>query len=249
MAAGTELVAPYVPTPREDVDRMLELADVGPGDYLIDLGSGDGRIVITAALRGAMGHGVELDGELVETARRNARRAEVDDLTAFRHGDIFEADLSQASVVTLYLMPEANLRLRPKLLSELRPGTRVVSNSFDMDDWQPDRHVEARSSGGILLWIVPARIHGRWSLTLEGRRLTLEVTQHFQTFEANLHRGDETLHVMQTVLRGERIAFRAGDGRYGYAFSGRMAGQTMGGVAQIHGVEGTRLTAWQATRR
>jgi len=172
LAAGTapadDPVAPYVPTVEEDVELMLDVASVEPGDYVIDLGSGDGRIVIAAARRGAFGHGVEIDPELVEIAERNAHEAGVDDRVVFRHGDIFEADINAANVVTLYLFPEVNIALRPKLLSELRPGTRVVSNSFDMGDWAPDVHdMSARSSGGILMWIVPAQVAGDWQLELD----------------------------------------------------------------------------------
>jgi precorrin-6B methylase 2 len=169
IAQEEPFVAPYVPTVKEDVELMLDVADVQPDDYVIDLGSGDGRIVIAAARRGALGHGVELDPELASLARVNSQEAGVADRVAFEQGDIFEADIDRATVVTLYLFPEANLALRPKLLAELRPGTRVVSNSFHMDDWKPDVHdMSARSSGGILLWIIPARIDGDWTLGARG---------------------------------------------------------------------------------
>jgi hypothetical protein len=257
-AAAGELVAPYVPTTREDVERMLELAGVGPGDYLIDLGSGDGRIVITAAQRGAMGHGVELDRELVALAAERARAAEVQDRVTFRHEDIFATDLAPATVVTLYLMPEVNLRLRPRLLAELRPGTRVVSNSFDMGDWQPDRHVPGRASGGLMLWVVPAPVQGRWTLSLHGAGgragsadpavLELAVEQHFQQLDVSLSRNGHLLHVSQPTLTGDRIAFLAGDGEHGYAFSGGVSGDAMAGAVQIHGVDGTRLATWRAVR-
>jgi precorrin-6B methylase 2 len=155
-ALPAELVAPYVNTVHEDVALMLDMAEVGPGDYLIDLGSGDGRIVIAAALRGARGHGVELQPELVELARKNAAAAGVADRIHFIEGDIFEADLSAATVVTLYLFPEANLQLRPKLQRELAPGTRLVSNAFHMGDWQPLKHEYGRTSGGAMLWVIPS---------------------------------------------------------------------------------------------
>ena len=248
-AATAELVAPYVNTPREDVELMLEMAGAGAGDYLIDLGAGDGRIVITAALRGAMGHGVELDRELVALAREQARAAEVDDLVAFRHGDVFAADLDGATIVTMYLMPEVNLRLRPKLLAELPPGTRVLSNSFDMGDWRPDRHEPARSSGGIMLWIVPAAVAGTWTVDAGGRALRMTIEQHFQDIEIALHQDGVPLHVLQTTLDGGRIAFQAGDGRRRYAFSGRVEGARMAGVVQVHEVHDTRVTRWQARRR
>lgn len=243
-----EFVAPYVNSTREDVALMLELAEVGAGDYLIDLGSGDGRIVIDAALRGAMGHGVELDPQLVALARRRARTAEVGDVVAFQQGDVFEADFRRASVVTVYLMAEANLELRPRLLSELAPGSRIVSNSFDMGEWQPDRHEYARSSGGIMLWVVPARVAGGWTLDLGDESFALDLTQRFQNFDASLARAGSALHVLDTRLAGERIAFMAGDGHRRYAFSGRVSGETMSGLVQIHAVDGTRVEHWQARR-
>lgn len=246
---AAEFVAPYVQTPQEDVEAMLELAGVGPGDYLIDLGSGDGRIVITAALRGARGHGVELDRDLVELAAERARAAEVGDVTAFLRGDIFEADLRAASVVTLYLMPEVNLRLRPRLLAQLAPGSRVLSNSFDMGDWRPDRTAEARVSGGILMWVVPAQVGGIWSLQAGERSFELAIEQQFQQFEATLTQRGGQLHSLETTLRGRRIAFSAGDGRDRYVFSGRVDGEQMAGTVQVHGVNETRVIPWQARRR
>lgn len=248
-AIAAEFVAPYVNTPREDVELMLELADVGPGDYVIDLGSGDGRIVINAALRGALGHGIELDRELVEQARQRARAAEVSERTLFRHGDIFEADIGAASVVTMYLMPDVNLRLRPKLLAELAPGTRVLSNSFHMGEWQPDQRAHGRSSGGIMLWIVPADVAGEWSLSVDEEQLRLTAEQTFQEIDLELHRGDESLHVLDSVLRGDRIAFTAGDGRNRYAFNGRVDGERMQGFVQVHSAHGSELRRWRGERR
>ena len=248
VAGAAELVAPYVNSPQEDVELMLDMAGAGPGDYLIDLGAGDGRIVITAALRGAVGHGVVLDRELVELARRRARAAEVDDRVAFRHGDVFDADLRGATIVTLYLMPEVNLRLRPKLLAELPPGTRVLSNSFDMGDWQPDRRAQGRTSGGSRMWIVPAPVAGTWRLESAGETFALEVAQQFQEIDLSLGRAGRELHVLNATLTGGRIAFSAGDGSRRYVFSGRVDGGRMSGVMQIHGVDDTRIGHWQATR-
>ena len=159
-ARAAELVAPYVNTVHEDVALMLDLAEVGPQDYLIDLGSGDGLIVIAAARRGARGHGVELQPELVALATENARAAGVADRVRFIEGDIFAADLSGATVITLYLFPEANLQLKPKLLAELPPGTRIVSNAFHMGDWQPIKHEYGRTSGGAMLWVIPPQDQG-----------------------------------------------------------------------------------------
>jgi SAM-dependent methyltransferase len=151
------LDVPYVPTPQSVVDKMLDMAKVTGGDYLIDLGSGDGRIPIAAAKRfGTKGMGVDLDPALVQAAKNNAVNARVEDKVEFRKQDLFETDLSQATVLTLYLLPRVNLQLRPRLLNKLKPGTRVVSHSFDMGDWKPDQKIviDGRT---IYLWIVPER--------------------------------------------------------------------------------------------
>lgn len=173
-------VAPFVVMDERDVEAALELAGVGRGDRLIDLGSGDGRVVIAAARRGAEALGIELDPTLVIKARRAAERAGVEKRARFLEGDLFALDLSGATVVTLYLFPDANLALRPKLLRELAPGSRIVSNSFDLGAWTPDRHIPAASSGGLLLWIVPAQLGGLWC-TPRGERFELE--QRYQTLQ------------------------------------------------------------------
>jgi len=146
---------PYVPTPQTVVDRMLTIANVNKNDVLYDLGSGDGRIVITAAQKyGTRGVGIDINPERIEEANNNARRSGVTDLVEFRQQDLFQSDFSEATVVTLYLLPEVNLRLRPKLLKELKPGTRIVSHAFNMGDWQPER-VEKVDGSTIYYWVVP----------------------------------------------------------------------------------------------
>lgn len=146
---------PYVPTPQEVVDAMLALADVKPGDVLYDLGSGDGRIVVTAAQRlGVRGVGIDINPERIQEAEANAEAAGVQKLTEFRQEDIFKADFSEASVVTMYLLPSVNNRLKPKLLADLKPGTRIVSHAFDIEGWEPDRIVEA-DGRTLYLWVVP----------------------------------------------------------------------------------------------
>lgn len=147
---------PYQPTPDSVVSGMLDLAKVGPGDYLIDLGSGDGRIPIAAAQRGARALGVEIDPALVSQSRDNASAVGVADRVSFREQDLFETDLRDATVVTLYLFPQINLRLRPKLREQLRPGARVVSHNWDMGDWKPDRQ-EIIFGKRVYLWIIPER--------------------------------------------------------------------------------------------
>ena len=177
-AYAAEPSVPYVPTPQEVVERMLEIAKVGPQDYLIDLGSGDGRIVVTAAKKyGARGFGVDLNPVRIKESVENAAKAGVSDRAAFHQRDLFDTNLSDATVITMYLLPRVNLELRPKLL-ELQPGTRLVSHDFSMDDWKPDAFVEMDvkekygDSGGkssIYFWIVPARVAGPWRWELTGR--------------------------------------------------------------------------------
>jgi ubiquinone/menaquinone biosynthesis C-methylase UbiE len=148
---------PYVPTPDKVVERMLEIAQVGPNDVVYDLGSGDGRIVIAAARKhGARGVGIDIDPDRIREARDNARSAGVSERVEFREGDLFKANLSEATVVTLYLLSSVNLQLRPKLLSELKPGTRIVSHAFDMGDWKPIR-TEKVGTSTVYYWVVPER--------------------------------------------------------------------------------------------
>jgi len=196
---------PYVQSATNVVDVMLSMAKLGPGDYLVDLGSGDGRIVIAAAARhGARGLGIEMDPALVEESRAGAAAAGVADRAAFLRGDIFAADFSRATVVTMYLLPEVNLQLRPRLLYELSPGTRVVSHDFDMGDWEPDdrvtvpvpdKRVGRRKESTIYLWTVPARLAGHWRGTLSGPEgdepVLIEFAQQFQQVRATayLRRG------------------------------------------------------------
>ena len=231
-AQAAEFVAPYVDTVVEDVEMILDLAAVGPGDYLVDLGSGDGRFVIGAARRGAIAHGVELEPDLVARARARASDAGVGDRTAFLEGDIFDADLSMATVVTIYLFPEANLALRPKLLSELTPGTRLVSNSFHMGDWEPDDRAQGRTSGGALLWIIPAPVAGTWALDFDGRRGRLELRQRYQRIEARLVLDDETLPIAAATLRGDRLSIVTAAPATPLAIGGRVRGDELIGTVQ-----------------
>lgn len=190
-SAGQELDVPYVPTPPEVVAQMLELAQPTPRDTLYDLGSGDGRIVITAAERyGTAGVGVELDSGRVATSRQNAREAGVSDLVRFVRGDLFQADLSSASIVTLYLFPEVNVELRPKLFEQLEPGDRVVSHDFNMTEWSADSIV--RMDGGqfggstVYFWVMPADVGGTWQMTLpDGTEVVVRLDQRFQELRAS----------------------------------------------------------------
>lgn len=249
-AVAAEAVAPYVVTTREDVQRMLELATVGPGDLLIDLGSGDGRIPIAAAEQGALSLGVDIDPDLVSMARDKAARAGVDERVHFRVDDVFTTPIAEASVVTLYLMPEVNLQLRPRLLSELEPGTRVVSNTFTMGEWAPDAHVSGRSSGGLLLWIVPARVEGRWQLESSGD--VLHITQRFQEIEVTLRSEDAVVANGAGVVRGRQFTWAGKDvAGNDLRATARLQGEVLSGVIwrELDSDEAPERVAFTARRR
>jgi tRNA G37 N-methylase Trm5 len=156
MPSENKKIVPFVPTPQEVVDKMIELGGVKKGDTVYDMGSGDGRIVITAAKKGAKAVGFEIDGDLVKESRENIKKAGVGNLAEIRHQDILTVDLSPANVVTMYLLPDVNLKLRPNVLSQMKPGSRVVSHAFDMGDWKPDK-TERVNGRTVYLWIVPAK--------------------------------------------------------------------------------------------
>lgn len=243
-AAQDDLDVPYVPTPPEVVDEMLRLGDPAPGDTLYDLGSGDGRIVIAAARRwGTTGVGVELDSGRVATAREKAAEAGVDGQVRFVRGDLFEADLRPADVVTLYLFPEVNLDLRPKLFEQLDPGDRVVSHDFDMGAWSADSVVRVATPDGgtstVYLWVMPADVEGTWEVTVGGSRpLTLEVDQRFQRIRPALSGGGR---VTDARVRGDSVAFtlRGVPGTGGARLRGVVEGGRMAGSAD----DGSNWTA------
>jgi SAM-dependent methyltransferase len=221
----TNLDAPYVATDMEVVDAMLALAQVRPGDYVIDLGSGDGRILIAAARSvGARGLGVDIDPARIRESNINARAAGVAGRIAFRRQDLFATSLSEADVLTLYLLPEVNLRLRPRILAEMRPGTRVVSHDFDMGDWRWDQR-QRIGSATIYLWTIPARVAGNWTLSAGGRSYPLVLAQQYQRVTGTAGAA----RIEQGALDGERIRFRAdlGDGRR--TFEGRVGGNRIEG--------------------
>jgi len=209
----------WVPTPQAVVDKMLDLTRVSSKDYVIDLGSGDGRTVITAAKRGAHALGVEYNPDMVALSKRNAEAAGVADRTEFVQADLFETDLSKATVITMFLLPDINLKLRPKLLG-LKPGTRIASNTFTMGDWQPDVKQTIESCDGswctALFWIVPARVAGQYKLP-QGE-LTLK--QSFQMLSGTLTNGERTVPIKGRV-RGEEIIFTAGGKEYHGRYNGK----------------------------
>ncbi|HRP97840.1 MAG TPA: class I SAM-dependent methyltransferase [Rhodocyclaceae bacterium] len=240
-AAEPPLDVHYVPTPHLVVERMLEMADVGSDDYVVDLGSGDGRIVI-AAVRdyGARaGLGIDLDPQRLSEARYHARRDRVDDRVTFEQGDLFLKDFSDATVLTLYLLPSLNLRLKPIILERMAPGTRVVSHAFHMGDWAPDRHdiVDGRN---VYLWIVPAHVAGQWRLqTADGSETALALNQRFQHIDGSATVDGAQVALGEATLRGAEIRFSIGSDRY----VGRVEGDTITAVPQ----PGT-VPRWHARR-
>jgi hypothetical protein len=219
----------WVPTPQALVDRMMKMAGVTKDDYLVDLGSGDGRTVITAAKLGVRAHGIEYNGDLVELSKRNAQAAGVADRATFERADIFESDFSKATVVTLFLLKALNAKLRPTLL-DMKPGTRVVSNTFDMGDWTPDDKINA---GGdctswctAYKWVIPAKVGGDWRLG-EGE---LKLKQTYQMLSGTITTNGKPLPISDARMDGTKITFTAGGQRYtGEVADGKMTGQTAGG--------------------
>lgn len=212
----------WVPTPQIVVDTMLDMAKVTPGDYVMDLGSGDGRTVITAAKRGARAVGIEYNPDMVELSKRNAQKEGVGDRVTFMKADLFETDLTKATVITMFLLPEINLKLRPTIL-KLKPGTRVVSNTFNMGGWMADETETMGDDAGCttswctaLLWIVPARVAGTYKMP--GGKLTLK--QEFQMLSGTLRIDGKELPVTGKV-RGEEITFAAGSREYRGKLNGK----------------------------
>ena len=239
--SGKDVV--WVPTPQALVDRMLDMAKLTPSDIHYDLGSGDGRTVITAAKRGGRAHGIEYNPEMVELARRNAQKEGVADKAIFTRGDIFTAEsikaYTQASVITLFLLPDLNVKLRPTLL-DMKPGVRVVSNSFTMGDWKEDEKI---SAGGdcsswctAYLWIVPAKVSGNWKTS----RGTLNLKQEYQMISGTLVQGNVNAIISDAKMNGEQITFTAGGAQY----SGRVNGNAIEGTYKASDGSGK----WSATK-
>jgi precorrin-6B methylase 2 len=229
--AGKDVV--WVPTPQALVEKMLDLAKLTPQDFLIDLGSGDGRTVITAARRGSRALGIEFNPDMVALARRNAAEAKMTERAVFEEGDLFKADLSKAQVITMFLLPSINMKLRPQLL-DLKPGTRIVTNSFTMEDWVADETAnvteDCSSWCQALLWIVPAKVEGSWQMP-QGE---LTLTQQFQMLTGALG----ATPISDGRVRGEEVTFTAGGTRY----TATVAGNSMKGTASAGG-------AFTATRK
>ena len=232
----------WLPTAQALAEKMLNLAQVTPQDYLIDLGSGDGRIVIAAAKRGARAHGIEYNPDMVELSKRNAVREGVADKATFVKADLFESNFSAATVITMFLLPEINMKLRPAIL-DLKPGTRVVSNSFDMEDWKADQAVAVGKEEGCdsnyceaFLWIVPAKVEGRWKLS-QGELL---IKQTYQMISGDYTSGTGRTPIADGRLSGDQISFRIGDALY----AGRVTGASMEGIV----ASGNSTAKWSARR-
>ncbi|MDD4756495.1 MAG: 50S ribosomal protein L11 methyltransferase [Prolixibacteraceae bacterium] len=237
----------YVPTPYTIAENMLDVAGVGPGDYVIDLGSGDGRIVIAAAKLGAFGHGVELDPKRVREAELNALKAGVSDKVMFLEENIYETDFSRATVITLYLFPTINIKLRPSLLEKLEPGTKIVSHDFGMDDWKPDKHVRF-GDHSIYLWMVPARISGYWMWRAGDEVFVMTARQQFQEIDLYLKSGNIALPVDNVHLKGKRISFTAFNplNNIRYLYSGAVEGNDITGFVQVHEGRNKSVEPWNA---
>ncbi len=239
----------YVPTPDSVVERMLDMARVGPGDYVIDLGCGDGRINIAAAKRGAFGHGVDLDPKRIKEARKNAQKAGMADKVVFLEENIYETDFSRATVIAMYLFPNINLKLRPKLLENLEPGTRIVSHDFGMDEWKPDKKHGRMDEHAVLLWIVPAKVEGQWSWETAGKDFQMSVNQKFQKITPTIMLEQKTpLKVENSLLSGKRINFSAFDkeNKRKFVFSGHVENGEIKGIVQIHDGKSQSVESWSA---
>lgn len=252
---------PYVPTPQVVVDQMLRIGHVGSGDFVVDLGSGDGVIVLTAASQlGARGFGVDIDPDLVKLANGEATKRGIADRAAFYVQDVFKTDIGKATVVTLYLLPQMMLDLRPKILKELKPGTRVVSHDYHFDDWMPDDQftwdvpekeaVIGVAQATVYLWVIPARVAGRWQVSVAGSvpaRLVLALNQHYQDIVGTFaEAGGRERPLTLSRLSGAEITFALPWGRERHVFKGRIAGDVMEGTVQA--VEGKGGVKWTAIR-
>jgi len=232
-----KLDVPYEPSSEEVVGAMLEIAKVGKKDLVYDLGCGDGRIIIAAAQKaGAHGVGVDLDPERVKESLENARKANVTDRVQFFRQDLFQTEIGKATVVMLYLWPEVNLKLRPKLFQELKPGTRVVSHSHDMGSWEPDQTVATSEGHRVHFWVIPANVTGTWEWDMSGEkeRYVLKISQQFQKVSGTLKIGSDEIQVENLKLRGDRLQLTVH--RF---FKGQMQTLRFTGRVQDHVIEGT----------
>ena len=249
---------PFVPTPQAVVDAMLDVAQVGPNDFVVDLGSGDGRIVLTAAQRyKARGLGLDIDPELVQKSNAEAQRRGLADRVAFRQQDVLQAKIADASVVTLYLLPGLMQQLQTKFVKELKPGTRIVSHDFPFGDWKPDRQVnvdvpEKYGTPGqwkstVFYWVVPVQIAGQWNVTVPGvhaEPLPFTFEQQYQFVSGSTVTARDRISTTEGRLDGDRVSFKLALPTGKWEFRGVVEGGRMRGEA----VQGARSVAWQAER-
>jgi SAM-dependent methyltransferase len=227
--ARPRLDAPYVVTDNDVVDVMLSIADVRPDERVVDLGSGDGRIPIAAArTRGARGLGVDIDPARVREATANAAAAGVGHRVQFRREDLFQTPLGDADILTLYLSQDINIRLRERILAEMRPGTRVVSHDFDMGEWRADQRQQV-GTANVYLWVVPARVSGRWAMNLGGQNAVLTIDQRYQQFLGALEIGGQTARIEQGRINAGNVRFILRLGGQRRVFEGRLQGNQLVG--------------------
>ena len=242
--AGKDVI--WVPTPEELVERMLRMAQTTPNDFVIDLGSGDGRIAIAAAKKfNARSMGIEYNPDMVEVSNRNAAKEGVAGKARFVKADIFESDFSQATIITMYLLPGLNLKLRPKLL-DMKPGTRIVSHQFNMDDWQPDEvtNIDGRRA---YFWLIPAKVAGTWRFQSGSDGLDVTLEQKYQTLEGTVKLGTVNAGLRDARLAGDKISFAFVDqGGVRRDFTGKVSGNTMEGTMKLETGPESR---WTATKR
>lgn len=240
----------YVPTPTVVVEEMLRMAAVKPGEMVYDLGCGDGRIVIAAARDfGARGIGVDIDPKRIAESKANAEKAGITDRVQFQQADLFTMNFSDADVVMLYLLPALNVRLRPRLLDELRPGTRIVSHAFMMGDWQPDERAQVGNpEKSVYYWVIPAKVAGDWRVRLpDGKEGTLSLQQEYQVVSGTLQRNGQSLPVTKGRLKGAQLTFSVGEGAQATNVTANVTGDRFAG-AQQQGMS-NRSDEWTGERR
>lgn len=235
---------PYVPTPEHVVKRMLELADIKKGEFMMDLGSGDGRIAIAAARDyGARAVGIDIDPQRIQEANENAAKAGVKDRVTFKQENLFETPIKDANVITMYLLTTVNMKLRPRLLEELRPGTRLVSHAFSMGDWEADVY-EKVDGRDVYLWIVPAKVAGKWTVKDGTRTFTLDLEQNVQKLSGRANVDGKSVVVTNAKMNGEEIVFTVElDGKPA-TYHGKVGGK---GIEAMSGPTATQK-GWSATR-
>jgi SAM-dependent methyltransferase len=247
----------YVPTPDNVVAEMLRLTGVRKDDVVYDLGCGDGRLVITAAKRfGARGVGIDIDPQRISESQANARKAGVTKRVKFLEQDLFEADIREASVVTLYLLPKLNVELRPKLLHDLRPGTRIVSHDFDMAEWRPDRTVQVKGPSrqhSIYYWVIPADVDGTWRISLAAPtgalHYVLRLQQQFQEVRGSIHADGNETPITNATLTGDRLRFTVITGeKLKMSFDGRVDTNAIRGRAEVQGSTMAGRYHWTSQR-